>query len=94
MSNTGDIAVSGISVGDQVTLGSGSVVTFTGVLTSLAPGASDYSDVIDTTAAAGQNTDKATVTGSASDGTNTTTVTANNPARGARSNGEQCGEKR
>lgn len=76
--NTGNVPLSSVSVSDQITLGTGSPVHFTGVMTSLNVGAFDYSDVVTTVAVSGQNTNKATVTSSFTDGAGTTIIPSDN----------------
>ncbi len=81
VTNTGNVTLTNLSISDQVKLGNGSALNFTGVVLTLAPNASDYSDVISTIAVGGQHTNTATVTGSFTDDAgNIATPTDNNDA--------------
>jgi uncharacterized repeat protein (TIGR01451 family) len=71
VTNTGDVALSNVAVTDNTGL------TFTGVATSLAVGASSTSAATSAPSVVGQHTDIATVTGTPPSGAN---VTASDPA--------------
>jgi uncharacterized repeat protein (TIGR01451 family) len=75
--STGGLAAT-IDLSDAVIIGSISALDFKfsgNQTTSVAAGATIYSDVITTTALAGQQTDQASATATITDGTNTTSVT-------------------
>jgi uncharacterized repeat protein (TIGR01451 family) len=75
--STGGLAAT-VDLSDAVIIGSISALDFKfsgNQTTSVAAGATIYSDVITTTALAGQQTDQASATATITDGTNTTSVT-------------------
>ena len=75
--STGGVAAT-VDLSDAVIIGSISALDFKfsgNQTTSVAAGATIYSDVITTTALAGQQTDQASATATITDGTNTTSVT-------------------